>query len=155
PFLDGWHQFRVLTARYVELILGDPRSLRLLMLQAPLVAVFLLVGFVHKDYGSKIPLPPPLSAHERHVLTVVPGLDRILFSDAAPDPAQKAALDRVHFQVQVAGIPIPLKLDGTQGMQILRQLQKQALDPSRQGALEAAKFTFKLNGEETTVSGAD
>ncbi len=155
PLLDAWHQFRVLTARYVELTVGDPRSLRLLLLQAPLVALFLLVGFVHKDYAAKIPLPRPLTAEERRVLTAVQGLDQLLSGDAPPDTAQKAALDRVQFQVKMPSIPIPLKLDGTQAVQILRQLQQQSLDPSRQSALQAVQLTFDLNGEPVTVSAAD
>ncbi len=45
PILDQWRQFRVLTARYVELLLGDRRGLVLLLLQAPIVAVVILIGF--------------------------------------------------------------------------------------------------------------
>ena len=45
PVLDQWRQFRVLTARYVELLLGDRRGLALLLLQAPIVAAVILVGF--------------------------------------------------------------------------------------------------------------
>ena len=46
PVLDMSHQFRVLTVRYLELIAGDRRGLRLLLLQAPLVAVFLLLTVI-------------------------------------------------------------------------------------------------------------
>jgi ABC-type multidrug transport system ATPase subunit len=56
-FTPWWHQFKVLTARYCELIWTDRRSLRLLMLQAPLVALFVLAGFVGKPYQQKIPVP--------------------------------------------------------------------------------------------------
>src|SRR5205823_6606148 len=45
PVRDAWHQFRVLTARYAELVTADRRGLVLLLLQAPIVAAFLLVGF--------------------------------------------------------------------------------------------------------------
>ncbi len=45
PLLDQWRQFRVLTARYVELVWGDRRSFSLLFLQAPVVAFILLIGF--------------------------------------------------------------------------------------------------------------
>src|SRR5205823_6053514 len=54
PILDLWHQFRVLTARYIELVVSDRRSLRLLLLQAPIVAVFLLIGFVKKPFDETI-----------------------------------------------------------------------------------------------------
>ena len=54
PILDLWHQLYVLTARYIELLAGDRRSLRLLLMQAPLVAAFLLVGFINKPFDEKI-----------------------------------------------------------------------------------------------------
>jgi hypothetical protein len=60
-----WHQFKVLTRRYVELTLGDRRSLRLLWLQAPVVAVILLLGFVHKPYSQKFLMPRKLTEPER------------------------------------------------------------------------------------------
>jgi hypothetical protein len=50
-------QFRVLTARYAELLLGDRRSMALLWLQAPLVAVFILLGFSNKPYEQPLPGP--------------------------------------------------------------------------------------------------
>src|SRR5262249_54811664 len=46
PVLETWHQFRVLTERYIDLILGDTRNLRLMLMQSPLVALILLLGFV-------------------------------------------------------------------------------------------------------------
>ena len=54
PVEDAWHQFRVLTARYLHLILADRRGLRLLLLQAPVVALFLLVGFLHKPFQERV-----------------------------------------------------------------------------------------------------
>jgi ABC-type multidrug transport system ATPase subunit len=54
PVLDLWHQLRVLTARYVELVYSDRRGLRLLLLQAPVVALFLLAGFVQKPFEETI-----------------------------------------------------------------------------------------------------
>ncbi len=155
PLWEGWHQFRVLTGRYVELIRGDPRSLRLLLLQAPLVAAFLLVGFVHKDYDSKIPLPRPLTDEERRVLTAVQGMDRLLSGDEAADPSLKTELAHVHFRVQIPGIPVPVPLDGTEAVRLLRQLQQEALAPERRAALEGVKLTFEVNGEPVMVSGAD
>ncbi len=61
PVSDAWRQFRVLTQRYTELILGDRRSLSLLFMQAPLVALFLLLGFVDKPYADDILAPRKLS----------------------------------------------------------------------------------------------
>jgi hypothetical protein len=60
-----WHQFKVLTRRYIDLTLGDRRSLRLLWLQAPVVAAIVLLGFVHKPYGQKVLMPRKLTAEER------------------------------------------------------------------------------------------
>lgn len=68
PRAPSWHQFLVLTARYAELLGGDRRSLRLLWLQAPIVALFLLLGFVHKPYSQKVLAPRTLSDSERAVL---------------------------------------------------------------------------------------
>jgi ABC-type multidrug transport system ATPase subunit len=153
PFVDGWHQFRVLTARYAELTWGDPRSLRLLLLQAPLVALFLLVGFANKDYDDKVPLPRPLRPDERRILTALAGLDRLLAGTAEPDAGQKAALDRVRFRVEAGGVPVTL--DGTQALGLLRQLQGQSLEPGRRRELEGVRFTFDAGGEPATVSGAD
>ena len=62
------HQFLVLTARYAELVWKDRRSLRLLLLQAPIVALFILLGFVNKPYrpadlarAARAALDAPLS----------------------------------------------------------------------------------------------
>jgi ABC-type multidrug transport system ATPase subunit len=63
-----WHQFSVLTTRYTELIWGDPRSLRLLLLQAPIVALFVLLGFARRDYEHKVLVPRKLTGEERAFL---------------------------------------------------------------------------------------
>jgi ABC-type multidrug transport system ATPase subunit len=60
-----WHQFHVLTRRYWELVVSDRRSLWLLVLQAPVVAAILLLGFVNKPYGQKVLMPRALTAQER------------------------------------------------------------------------------------------
>jgi ABC-type multidrug transport system ATPase subunit len=65
------HQFGVLTARYAELIWKDRRSLRLLLLQAPIVALFLLLGFVNKPYQSTILAPRRLTPGERDALVKI------------------------------------------------------------------------------------
>jgi ABC-type multidrug transport system ATPase subunit len=66
-----WHQFRVLTTRYAELTWGDRRSLRLLLLQAPIVALFILLGFIHKGYQQKVLAPRKLTEGERNALEAV------------------------------------------------------------------------------------
>ncbi len=127
PVLDLWHQFRVLTARYLELIVSDRRGLRLLLLQAPLVAVFLLIGFVNKDYRSEIPMPRPLTESERHLLIAVKGLEELSSSDRLT-PEQRQALER---------------------------LRQPALDAAQTKALRDAHFTVDVNGTPTPVTGAE
>jgi hypothetical protein len=63
-----WHQFSVLATRYTELTWGDPRSLRLLLLQAPIVALFVLLGFARRDYEHKVLVPRKLTDSERAFL---------------------------------------------------------------------------------------
>jgi ABC-type multidrug transport system ATPase subunit len=63
-----WHQFRVLATRYSELIWGDARTLRLLMLQAPIVALFLLLGFINRPYQKTMLAPRHLKENERQLL---------------------------------------------------------------------------------------
>jgi hypothetical protein len=82
-------------------------------------------------------------------------MDRLLAGDEAPDASQKAALDRVHFRVQIPGIPLPVPLDGTEAVRVLRQLQREALAPEHRETLKAVRFTFEINGEPVMVSGAD
>jgi ABC-type multidrug transport system ATPase subunit len=66
PFL---HQFRVLTARYLELIWRDPRTLRLLILQAPLVSVIIFLSFLNKPFQNEILSARPLNDEEHALLT--------------------------------------------------------------------------------------
>ena len=58
PIRLALHQFVVLTVRYLDLVISDPRGLRLLLLQAPIVAVFLLAGFIDKDFQTDGSGPP-------------------------------------------------------------------------------------------------
>jgi hypothetical protein len=73
PVHEVWHQFRVLTARYAELTFSDRRSLRLFWLQAPIVAVFILLGFVNKPYDERLKVIPTrnLTEDEREIVHVV------------------------------------------------------------------------------------
>ncbi len=59
------HQFFVLTARYAELMWRDRRTLRLLLLQAPIVALVLLLGFAGKPFQDSVLVPRRLSDDER------------------------------------------------------------------------------------------
>jgi ABC-type multidrug transport system ATPase subunit len=152
PLADAWHQLRVLTARYVELIRGDPRSLRLLLWQAPLVAFFLLVGFVNKDYDAQIPIPRPLEPGERRVLEALAGVDQLL-AEEAPDADLRQALQKVHFRVEVAGKQVDL--DGTRVVRLLRVLQRQSLEPLPHAALAETRVHFDAGGKDVTLNCAD
>src|SRR5262249_34155907 len=120
---EAVHQFRVLTARYLELIWQDRRGLRLLLLQAPVVALFLLLGFVGKDYPRLIPYPRPLSSEEREMLTMLRSLNQTLEQDKPLEEQQKKALARV--QMKVPGLPAA---DGQSVLEILRHLAREDLD---------------------------
>jgi ABC-type multidrug transport system ATPase subunit len=152
PLWEAWHQFRVLTARYVELIRGDARSLRLLLWQAPLVALFLLAGFVHKDYDARIPLPRPLDPSERRVLAALQELDNLLAHEKLT-AQQSQALDRARFHVKLEDRT--LDLNGTAALGLLRQLRGQCLGNNQRRALEEARFTLEVNGEPVELTGAD
>lgn len=62
------NQLRVLLRRYVEILWRDYRTLRLLALQAPIVAVFILLGFVNKPYQEEILAARQLTPSERAAL---------------------------------------------------------------------------------------
>ena len=62
------HQFRVLTARYLELIWHDKRTLRLLFLQGPLLSLVILLGFINKPYQNEILSVRRLTTAERATL---------------------------------------------------------------------------------------
>jgi ABC-type multidrug transport system ATPase subunit len=63
-----WHQLWVLTQRYLEMIWRDKQGLSLVVLQAPVVALFILLGFVGKPYQDKVLTPRKLESSERAAL---------------------------------------------------------------------------------------
>jgi ABC-type multidrug transport system ATPase subunit len=71
-----WHQFWILTVRYLELIGRDRYGLRLLLLQAPIVGLFILCGFMGKPYEEKVLVPRKLEPHERDMLKNVAAAQR-------------------------------------------------------------------------------
>jgi hypothetical protein len=52
----------------LELIARDRYGLRLLLLQAPIVGLFILCGFMGKPYEEKVLVPRKLEPHEREML---------------------------------------------------------------------------------------
>jgi ABC-type multidrug transport system ATPase subunit len=143
--LPLWHQFRVLSARYAELTLGDRRSFRLLLLQAPIVALFLLAGFVGKPYEKKIPVPRELNENEVIIVQVVDGLDRALTSHEALDPAQEQRLAATQFTIQEQGISRTVN-----GAQLVRLLQLLLRTDSQ--ALERIHITVQGGEQRITRS---
>ncbi len=66
PFM---HQFHVLTVRYLELIWRDARTLRLLLLQAPLVSLIVFFAFFNKPFQYEVMSARPLNNEEHAMLT--------------------------------------------------------------------------------------
>jgi ABC-type multidrug transport system ATPase subunit len=150
PALETWHQLRVLTGRYVELLRGDRRGLRLLLLQAPVVALFLLAGFIGQDFVHPMPLLRPLKEEERQALRVLRGLGQLLDEDRPLTAEQKKALRGV--QLQVAGYPA--KLDGNAAVLLLRRLLSKDLSAPETAALQETRLKFDVDGETVSVSAA-
>ena len=122
PLAEMWHQFKVLTGRYVELIVGDRRGLRLLLLQAPIVGLFLLVGFLDKQFQSKMPIPRPLNDNERRMIAALQKLteadtDGAFLSGGKMTEEQRKVLEKIEFEVQ-----LPSELSGVQLVHLLQEM---------------------------------
>ncbi len=148
PVRETWHQFRVLTARYVALILGDPRSLRLMLLQAPLVAAILLLGFLGRPFHRPMPLLRPLADEERRTLLVLRGLGGMFDGTRPLTPEQKKALSRV--EVQAAGLPVPV--DGVRLAELLRKLHTGDLTEAQKTVLRTTRFEMDVDGVPLAVT---
>jgi ABC-type multidrug transport system ATPase subunit/ABC-type multidrug transport system permease subunit len=86
PLLDQWRQFRVLTARYIELLWGDRRGLVLLLLQAPIVAAVVLIGFWNMPFRA-----------------IVSPFDAYVHGDGELTDDAKKLLDKWTIAVQIGG----------------------------------------------------
>jgi hypothetical protein len=84
-------QFLILTERYLELMWRDKKSVWLLALQAPIVALFILIGFANKPYQEEIIAPRDLDPEERLVLQVANALSEELSKELKPEDEQKYA----------------------------------------------------------------
>jgi hypothetical protein len=153
PVRDAWHQFRVLTARYAELMTRDRRGFVLTLLQAPLVAAFLLVGFAGKDFRARIPFPRPLDDAERNTLAALEELDTLLDGGGAPEAGRASALEKVRFGVEVAGRPA--SVDVSQAVRILRQLRDPPADPAARRVLEETRFGLDAGDRRVSLTGAE
>ncbi|MGL4550462.1 MAG: ABC transporter permease, partial [Gemmataceae bacterium] len=148
PIVDAWHQFRVLTARYVELTWSDPRSLRLVLLQAPLVAAFLLLGFLGKPFHRPMPLLRPLDDGERRTLLILRGVGELIDGKKELTAAQREALRKV--RLSVAGVDAAV--DGSGLVGLLRALQSDTLTASQRAALDGTQVTLGEGEDAVTVS---
>jgi hypothetical protein len=135
-----WHQFRVLTARYTELLWRDKKSLQLLFLQAPVIGVIFLIPFVGLSFTEKIPRTRTLKPSEKEVLQVL----RDNLDEVGPDGELPAkALDQLRGQ--------SFTEDGNtlSGEEVFRQIgtvrNKKVLE-----ALVNAKVPIVPTGEELT-----
>jgi len=151
PVRETWHQFSVLTRRYVDLILGDPRSLRLMLMQAPLVAVILLLGFLGKPFHQPMPILRELTEGERDTLRVLRALGALLDGKRELTAEQEAALRQA--QVAVSGVPIPV--EGLKVADVLRRLSVGEVSERGRKILEATRFEMELDGVPTSVTAAE
>jgi ABC-type multidrug transport system ATPase subunit len=143
PILDPLHQFRVLTTRYAELIWGDRRSLRMLLLQAPIVALFLLAGFMGKAYEqSGSPLFTNMEPAKRQAYAALREVALLLARSAQTKTVSDeereqldAQLSAYTFEVDVEGVRVVIP-----GDQVTRNeelLKKYFEDPLHRKVLNA------------------
>src|SRR5262249_51784657 len=97
--------------RYAELIWRDGRSLRLLLLQAPVVGLFILLGFVNQPYEEEILAPRKLTEAEQAALRKIVDLYKVY---RMLDPKGEEA-ERIRKQIDAQGEALGLKnvLDDT------------------------------------------
>src|SRR5262249_47603308 len=129
-----------LTARYVELLLNDRRSLLMLLLQAPIVALFLLVGFAHKPYQEKMLAPRRLSEKEREALAQVQHMIKGISDSTdvvSPEALGLANLKQQHPELVKA-------LDRLNGSKVLDNLQKTSQPVLPTQEITNPRFTYML-----------
>jgi ABC-type multidrug transport system ATPase subunit len=85
PLFASWRQFRVLTARYLELIFNDRRGLAFVLLQAPFVSLLLIIAFYNRSYREDMPIPRPLTDEERRSLRAARELGDMAFDKQDPN----------------------------------------------------------------------
>src|SRR5205823_4801548 len=143
PRAPLWHQFRVLTARYAELLWGDRRSLRLLWLQAPAVAAILLVGFVNKPFQATLPYLRNLTSDEKNVLLVLKGVEQDLATEKDGKPGG-AGDSQVTVSVDKLGQKQSIKV--AEVRQWLKQLDELPSDSPERKTLEEVQIEVSSGG---------
>jgi ABC-type multidrug transport system ATPase subunit len=91
---EGLRQFSVLTARYTELTWRDTRTRWLMLLQAPVVAAILLLGFYGRSYNAPVLVPRTLTTEERATLKqTVTTLEAGVAAGKVADPEGRLSAD--------------------------------------------------------------
>ncbi|HZY88550.1 MAG TPA: ABC transporter permease, partial [Gemmataceae bacterium] len=124
------------TARYIDLIRGDRRGLRLLLLQAPVVALFLLVGFMHKDFQER-----------------VSAVDVFVGRDGELTPEARELVLGFRTEAQLGGRTF--HLTGAEALDLYRQLRRQDEGALRFPELARPPVTVTFRGEAVALSGAE
>jgi ABC-type multidrug transport system ATPase subunit len=121
-----WHQFRVLTARYAELVRSDRRGFWMMLLQAPAVGLLLLLAFVNSPFQEQIPAPRKLKQNERDVFQALQHLADQVRQDQPLAPEQVEQLKQVKLPAsngkEVSGAEVLQVLQGLQQAQVLQVL---------------------------------
>jgi hypothetical protein len=150
PLIDSAHQLRVLTQRYVEMVWGDRRSLRLLLLQAPIVAAFLLLGFAGKPYQEQVPVLRRLEPAERRLLQVADALSGLAVEG---DAAQLEAFRQARFTVKGPGGD--RQISGAEVLTALEVLGRRPDDLTDREQLRRVAVTVGEGDRQTTITGEE
>src|SRR5262249_24157866 len=112
---------------------------RLLLLQAPIVGVFLVLGFVNQDYRKPMPILRELTDEEREALIVVRALNE----------QQKAEAEQTRpppkIIVRVAGVPVS---EEDKAAVLAPRLTRQSVGEADKKLLEQTEITVEEAGEE-------
>jgi ABC-type multidrug transport system ATPase subunit len=145
-----WHQFCVLTARYAELLWGDRRGLRLLAMQAPAVALILLVGFINKPFDATLPRLRHLTEEEKNILAVLKGIELDLAGEADTVPGAPArASSEIIFTVEPLGQKKVVKISEVRDW--LVALEKLPADAPERKLLEAIRIEIVSGGARLPI----
>jgi ABC-type multidrug transport system ATPase subunit len=145
-----WHQFCVLTTRYAELLWGDRRSLLLLWLQAPVVAIILFIGFSGKPFEATLPRLRNLTAKEKQLLTVLKGIEQDLATGNKANPQAGGDADpQIHLVVDDLKQKKSVKVADLWAM--VQKLDNEPLGSDKRKALEKVRLEITSGGVTVPV----
>lgn len=152
PVKDAFRQFGVLTARYVELIRADRRGLWLLLLQAPIVALIVLVAFYDKDYTR--PLPSlNLSPKQREVLAALVDLQKATGKAGPRGPEAEKALDEATIRANLGGVE--QTVTGLQLVRLVEQFQKSTAGTQAGELFDQLQLTYQRGDKTVSLTRAE